>query len=130
MSSATSEYYKPRVELSQVRERIEGTVGRGRRTLFGRQTGLTTRTKRVIEQAVEETRRMEHSWIGTEHLLLGLIRESEGVAVEVLRDLGVDLDALGTQIAQMMPEEPRGQPALRCTACGRPLCPLSGAATG
>ncbi len=120
------------VELSQVREHIEGAVGQGRRTLFGRQTGLTSRTKRVIELAVEEARRMGHRWIGTEHLLLGLIQEGEGVAVEVLRDLGVDLAALRTQIAGMIPEEPGAGPALRCTACDRLLrttwrfCPFCG----
>jgi len=91
------------VEITQVRERIEQTVGRGRRTPLGQRTGLTPRTKSVIELAVEEARRMGHQWIGTEHLLLGLIQEGEGLAVAVLRDLGVDLDAVRTWIIQMMP---------------------------
>ncbi|MFQ5856721.1 MAG: ATP-dependent Clp protease ATP-binding subunit [Anaerolineae bacterium] len=82
------------VNSFQVRKIIEETVGQGRRTLLGQTTGLTPRTKRVIELAVEEARRMGHHYIGTEHLLLGLIREGDGLAVNVLRDLGVDLDAV------------------------------------
>ncbi len=81
----------------QVRKIIEDTVGRGGRATMGQTAGLTPRTKRVIELAVEEARRMGHHYIGTEHLLLGLIREGEGLAVNVLRDLGVDLDAIRIQ---------------------------------
>ncbi len=79
----------------QVRRLVEQAVGRGHRSQMGSQvTGLTPRTKRVIELAVEEARRMGHHYIGTEHLLLGLIREADGLAVSVLRDLGVDLEAI------------------------------------
>ncbi|HIQ06172.1 MAG TPA: hypothetical protein EYH31_10895 [Anaerolineae bacterium] len=121
------------VELSRVRERVKGRRGQDQQTLLERQTGLTPRTKRVIELAAEEARRMGHPSIGTGHLLLGLIQEGEGLAIEVLRDLGVDLDALRTRIPQMIPEEPEGRPALRCTTCDRPLqadwrfCPFCGA---
>ena len=66
---------------------VERTVGRGTRPAFGQPT-LTPRTKRVIEIAVDEARRLGHHYIGTEHLLLGLVREGEGVAVDVLRRLG------------------------------------------
>ncbi len=85
------------VDSYQVRRIIEETVGQGRRASLGRTTGLTPRTKRVIELAVEEARRMGHHYIGTEHLLLGLIREGDGLAVNVLRDIGVDLDAVRIQ---------------------------------
>lgn len=81
----------------QVRKIIEDTVGQGRRMSMGQSTGLTPRTKRVIELAVEEARRMGHHYIGTEHLLLGLLRESDGLAVNVLRDIGVDIDAIRIQ---------------------------------
>ncbi len=63
----------------------------------GQATGLTPRTKRVIERAVDEARRMNHHYIGTEHLLLGLIGEGGGLAVDVLQDMGVDLDAVRMQ---------------------------------
>ncbi|MFQ5593020.1 MAG: ATP-dependent Clp protease ATP-binding subunit [Anaerolineae bacterium] len=85
------------VDSFQIRRIIEETVGQGRRSSLGRTTGLTPRTKRVIELAVEEARRMGHHYIGTEHLLLGLIREGDGLAVNVLRDIGVDLDAVRIQ---------------------------------
>ena len=59
---------------------MERTVGRGERAPFGKPT-LAPRTKRVIELAVDEARLMGHHYIGTEHLLLGLVREGEGIAV-------------------------------------------------
>jgi ATP-dependent Clp protease ATP-binding subunit ClpC len=65
---------------------------------------LTPRTKRVIELAVDEARRLGHHYIGTEHLLLGLVREGEGVAVDVLKGLGVSLDKVRAQTARVMME--------------------------
>ena len=61
---------------------------------------MAPRTKRVIELAVDEARLMGHHYIGTEHLLLGLVREGEGIAVNVLRGLGVNLDRVRTQTAR------------------------------
>jgi ATP-dependent Clp protease ATP-binding subunit ClpC len=87
------------VEPSQVIRAVERTVGRGERPPFGKPT-LAPRTKRVIELAVEEARLMGHHYIGTEHLLLGLVREGEGIAVNVLRGLGVNLDRVRTQTAR------------------------------
>ncbi len=86
-------------EPGQVIRAVERTVGRGERPPFGKPT-LAPRTKRVIELAVDEARLMGHHYIGTEHLLLGLVREGEGVAVNVLRGLGVNLDSLRTQTAR------------------------------
>jgi ATP-dependent Clp protease ATP-binding subunit ClpC len=87
------------VEPGQVIRAVERTVGRGERTPFGKPT-LAPRTKRVIELAVEEARMMGHHYIGTEHLLLGLVREGEGIAVNVLRGLGINLDRVRTQTAR------------------------------
>lgn len=87
------------VEPSQVIRAVERTVGRGERAPFGKPT-LAPRTKRVIELAVDEARLMGHHYIGTEHLLLGLVREGEGIAVNVLRGLGVNLDRVRTQTAR------------------------------
>ncbi len=97
------------VDPYQVRKIIEETVGQGRRASLGQTTGLTPRTKRVIELAVEEARRMGHHYIGTEHLLLGLIREGDGLAVNVLRDLGVDLDAVRIQATRAIMKGSGGQ---------------------
>ena len=87
------------VEPGQVVRAVERTVGRGERAPFGKPT-LAPRTKRVIELAVEEARMMGHHYIGTEHLLLGLVREGEGIAVNVLRGLGINLDRVRTQTAR------------------------------
>ncbi len=97
------------VNSSKVRKIIEETVGQGRRASLGQTTGLTPRTKRVIELGVEEARRMGHHYIGTEHLLLGLIREGEGLAVSVLRDLGIDLDAVRIQATRAIMKGSRSE---------------------
>ncbi|RME80348.1 MAG: AAA family ATPase, partial [Caldilineae bacterium] len=97
------------VEPAQVVRAVERTVGRGERPPFGKPT-LAPRTKRVIELAVDEARLMGHHYIGTEHLLLGLVREGEGIAVNVLRGLGVSLDRVRTQTARSILQTQR-QPA-------------------
>ena len=79
------------VELEQVRNAVEFIIGRGDRIVLG-EIGLTPRAKKVVELAVDEARRLNHRYIGTEHLLLGLIREGEGIAAGVLQSRGVRLD--------------------------------------
>ncbi len=79
------------VELDKARMAVEFIIARGDRPIVG-EVGLTPRAKRVIELAIEEARGLEHNYIGTEHLLLGLIREGEGIAAGVLESLGVELD--------------------------------------
>ncbi len=96
------------VDPRQIRERVERTVGRGQRAAFGK-LSLTPRTKRVIELAVDEARRLGHHYIGTEHLLLGLVRAGEGVAVDVLKGLGVGLDKVRSQTARVMMESTASQ---------------------
>jgi ATP-dependent Clp protease ATP-binding subunit ClpC len=91
------------VDPKQIRERVERTVGRGQRAMYGK-LSLTPRTKRVIELGVDEARRLGHHYIGTEHLLLGLVRAGEGVAVDVLRGLGIGLDKVRSQTARVMME--------------------------
>ena len=79
------------VELVKVRSAVEFIIGRGERPTPG-EIGLTPRAKKVIELAVDEARRLNHHYIGTEHLLIGLMREGEGVAAGVLESLGVSLE--------------------------------------
>jgi len=93
------------VEPKALRKGVEEMIGRGQRKVLGK-IGLTPRTKRVIELAVDEARRLGHHYIGTEHLLLGLAREGEGIAVDVLKSLGVNLDRLRTETARIMMESP------------------------
>ncbi len=78
------------VELKEVRDAVEAIIGRGDHVVLG-EIGLTPRAKKVIELAVDEARRLNHHSIGTEHLLLGLAREGEGIAAGALQTLGVNL---------------------------------------
>ncbi|HID86979.1 MAG TPA: NDP-hexose 4-ketoreductase, partial [Anaerolineae bacterium] len=91
----------------KVRRIIEETVGPGRRAFMGQTTGLTRGTKEVIELAFDEARQMGHHYVGTEHLLLGLIRQGEGLAVSVLRDLGVDLDKVRARTTRAIMQSAR-----------------------
>ncbi len=93
------------VELSKVRAAVEFIIGRGERPITG-EIGLTPRAKRVIELAVDEARRLNHNYIGTEHLLLGLLREGEGVAAGVLESLGVSLEKVRTEVTRILSQTP------------------------
>src|SRR5579859_6056702 len=105
------------VELTKVRSSIEFIVGRGDRVVHG-EIGLTPRAKKVIELAVDEARRLNHQYIGIEHLLLGLVREGEGIAVGALESLGVNLEKVRTQTIRMLsqlgpPQKMQGPPQLK-----------------
>src|SRR6202163_3372471 len=95
------------VELNKVRSAVEFIIGRGDRTVAG-DIGLTPRAKKVIELSVDEARRLNHHYIGTEHLLLGLVREGEGIAAGVLESLGVNLERVRAEttriLSQSMPQ--------------------------
>jgi excisionase family DNA binding protein len=84
------------VSLDRVRSAVEFIIGRGDRVVLG-EIGLTPRAKKVIELAVDVARRLGHHYIGTEHLLLGIIREGEGIAVGVIESLGVNLEKVRSQ---------------------------------
>ncbi|HEU4783042.1 MAG TPA: Clp protease N-terminal domain-containing protein, partial [Ktedonobacterales bacterium] len=89
------------VELNKVRSAVEFTVGRGDRPVRS-EVGLTPRAKKVMELAVDEARRLNHHYIGTEHLLLGLIREGGGIAAGVLESLGVSLERARNAVTDML----------------------------
>jgi ATP-dependent Clp protease ATP-binding subunit ClpC len=89
------------VELSKVRSAVEFIIGRGDRATVG-EIGLTPRAKKVIELAVDEARRLSHHYIGTEHLLLGLVREGEGIAASVLESLGVNLERVRAETTRIL----------------------------
>ncbi len=95
------------VNLAKVRSEVESIVGRGGQTVQ-QEMVFTPRAKRVIELAFEEARQLNHNYIGTEHLLLGLIREGEGVAARVLTNLGVDPAKVRVQTTSLLGAE--GQP--------------------
>ena len=89
------------VELHKVRSAVEFIIGRGERSTPG-EIGLTPRAKKVIELAVDEARRLNHHYIGTEHLLIGLMREGEGVAAGVLESLGINLDNIRGETSRLL----------------------------
>ncbi len=89
------------VELNKVRSAVEFIIGRGDRTVTG-EIGLTPRAKKVIELAVDEARRLSHHYIGTEHLLLGLVREGEGIAAGVLESLGINLEKVRSETIRIL----------------------------
>ncbi len=89
------------VELGKVRSAVEFIIGRGDRAVLG-EIGLTPRAKKVIELAVDEARRLNHHYIGTEHLLLGLVREGEGIAAGVLESLGVNLERVRAETTRIL----------------------------
>jgi ATP-dependent Clp protease ATP-binding subunit ClpC len=89
------------IELTKVRSAVEFIIGRGERQVMG-DIGLTPRAKKVIELAVDEARRLGHHYIGTEHLLLGLIREGEGIAAGVLESLGVNLEKVRSEVIKVL----------------------------
>ncbi len=98
------------VQPPQIIEMVERITGPGRRTPFSK-IDLTPRTKRVIELAVEEARRMGHHYIGTEHLLLGLVRQGDGVAMDILRQLGVTPEQIRREMAKELQEASQGYSA-------------------
>ena len=87
--------------LSKMRSAVEYIIGPGEKPTTGT-TGLTSRAKRVIELAIDEARQLSHNYIGTEHLLLGLLREGEGVAAGVLDSLNINLERTRAEITRFL----------------------------
>src|SRR5580698_6227176 len=91
------------VNLKDARIAVEKIIGRGS-GFVAVEIPVTPRAKRVLALSLEEARQLGHNYIGTEHLLLGLIREGEGVAARVLENLGVDLSKVRTQVIRLLGE--------------------------
>jgi ATP-dependent Clp protease ATP-binding subunit ClpC len=89
----------------RVAEMVERMTGTGRRSPSAGKLELTPRTKQVLEFAVEEARKLSHNYIGTEHLLLGLIRHADGVAIDVLRQLGLTPDRIRRETLRAIQQE-------------------------
>jgi len=91
------------VSLSKARSAVEFIIGRGEKPITG-EIGLTPRAKRVIELAIDEARHLSHNYIGTEHLLLGLLREGGGVAADVLDSFGITLEQTRAETLHVLGE--------------------------
>lgn len=96
------------VEPERVRQRIEFIIGRKEAPVTGK-VGLTPRAKKAIHLAMEETQRLGHSFVGTEHLLLGVIREGEGIGAEVLAEMGIRLDAAREETLRVLRGKENGR---------------------
>jgi len=93
------------VTLDGAREQVENIVGHGEADIS--QKPFTPGSKRVLESSLKEAMRLGHNYIGTEHVLLGLVRESEGVAARVLSNLDIDSDAVRREVIMRLPEAGR-----------------------
>ena len=99
------------IGLDAVRQHVEEIIGRGQQALSGH-VPFTPRAKKVLELSLREALQLGHNYIGTEHILLGLIREGDGVAAQVMVRLGADLNRVRQQVLRLMAQskEPRLAP--------------------
>ena len=95
------------LEADKIRHAVENIIGRGNRIVSGN-LGLTPRAKKVIELAIDEARCLAHHFIGTEHLLLGLIRESDGIAASVLENFGLHLEQVRAETLLVLRQRQKG----------------------
>jgi ATP-dependent Clp protease ATP-binding subunit ClpA len=89
------------ISLEAARQQVEEIIGRGQAAPTGH-IPFTPRAKKVLELSFREARQFGHNYIGTEHILLGLVREGEGVAAQVLQKLGADLDRVRNRVRRIM----------------------------
>jgi hypothetical protein len=111
------------ISLEAVRSKVDETVGSARSSTTG-SPPFTPRAKKVLELSLREALQLGHNYIGTEHLLLGLVREGEGVAVQVLVSLGADLPRVRQQVIQLLSgyQAPGGHESVPVAVVG-PRCP-------
>ena len=109
------------VDLQRIRQEVEKLVSHGTTKVTMGQVPFTPRAKKVLEFALEEASRIGHNYIGTEHLLLGLIREGEGIAAQVLQNIKVRLEDVREEVLELVVPEPeqRLQGALSDRFSGR-----------
>jgi ATP-dependent Clp protease ATP-binding subunit ClpA len=101
---AAAVLYSLGVELNKVRFAVEFIIGRGDRIILDPMI-LTPRVKKMIELAEDEARRLNHDYIGTEHLLLGIVREGEGIAVGVLESLGITMERVRLETFKVLNQQ-------------------------
>ena len=106
------------ISLDAVREQVQEIIGQGQQAPSGH-IPFTPRAKKVLELSLREALQLGHNYIGTEHILLGLIREGEGVAAQVLVKLGADLNRVRQQVIQLLSGYQGKEPA----AAGEPAAP-------
>jgi len=100
------------VDIQKVRQQVEMMIGVGPFTIQG-PIGYTPRAKRVMELALDESRKLGHNYVGTEHILLGLIREGEGVAAQVLTNLGINMEKAQAEVLNLLGTDPKAASAYK-----------------
>jgi Clp amino terminal domain, pathogenicity island component len=100
------------ISLEAVRQQVEQIIGRGKQAPASGRIPFTPRAKKVLELSLREALQLNHNYIGTEHILLGLIREGEGVAAQALVQLGADLDRVRRQVVRLLHDQ-EGSPETR-----------------
>ena len=95
----------PGISLDAVRQQVEQIIGRGQQAPSGH-VPFTKRAKKALELSLRESLQLGHNYIGTEHILLGLLREGDGVAVQVLVKLDADLNQVRQQVLQLLQGPP------------------------
>ncbi len=110
------------VDLNRVRQEVERITPKGEKVI---QQGVsyTPRAKRVVELAIEESQNLGHNYVGTEHLMLGLVREGEGIAAQVLSNLGIDLKRARKEVIQLLGGEEGSGKAPESEKAGGPQTP-------
>ena len=108
------------ISLDAVRQQVEEIIGQGQQAPSGH-IPFTPRAKKVLELSLREALQLGHNYIGTEHILLGLIREGDGVAAQVLVKLGADLNRVRQQVIQLLHGYQAQEPASARSSAGKLL---------
>ena len=108
------------ISLAIVRKEIEEIIGSGGQVSSGN-IPFTPRAKKALDLALQEARDLGHNYVGTEHLLLGLVREGDGVAAQVLSELGADLTRVRIQVVRTLSVHTPSSRQPACSFCGRDL---------
>jgi DNA-binding transcriptional regulator YhcF (GntR family) len=90
------------IELERIHERIEELLRKGKATIALGELPYTSRAKKVLEYAMAEARELKHAYVGTEHLLLGLLREEKGIAAQVLMSFGLTLEDARAEVLRLL----------------------------
>jgi ATP-dependent Clp protease ATP-binding subunit ClpC len=116
------------ISLEAVRQEVVKIIGRGQHAASGH-IPFTPRAKKVLELSLREAQLLGHNYIGTEHLLLGLIREGEGIAAQVLVRLGADLNRVRQQVIRLITGRDEADPGRRVVIASNPV-PTGGIVVG
>lgn len=113
------------IDIRKVRAEVEKIIQSGPDGVTMGKLPQTPRAKKVIEFAIEEARNLDHKWVGSEHLLLGLLREGEGVAAQVLTNLGLTLDEIRGGILKLLGQETPAEKPSKAPSLPKPVQPPS-----